>query len=319
MDKETEKLITIVLPVYNRASIVMRTLASIEAQSSRDFRLVIVDNGSSDNTYEVLTKWVESHRDSSFSPILLREPKPGASAARNCGLAEVMTEYVMYFDSDDEMRSNHIARISDHLRRFPQTDLLRWNISMIDSDGWLSTTDKRFHDEMQLHLMHGTLATQRFAVRTSIAKSVGGWNEQLKIYLDLEIGVRLIATGCKISKLNGEPTVVVHHSEECISGNSYSSRTKEIAETLDAIEKILREGERADDMPILNAKRAIVAGHLKREKNHEESSRFLQKSLESASRKEQLYQKMVFRTVRIFGKGGCFVALKLMGKKVEKC
>lgn len=314
----TEKLITVVLPVFNRASIVVRTLDSIEAQTSKDFKLVIVDNASTDNTFEVLTKWVNTHSDSSFQPTLLSESTPGASAARNCGLAAVETPYVMFFDSDDEMRFNHIERIAAHLRRFPNTDLLRWNVSTIDDDGWLTTSDKHFHDEMQLHLMHSTLATLNYAVRTDICRDIGGWNQSISTFDDLELGVRLIASGCKIQKLHGEPSVIIHHSNECISGNDYSSRANEISKALDAIEDTLRNHDRTYDIRILNAKRVIVASHLKREKNIDSSKKFLTKALNSAIGKDRAALYAVYHTVRLFGKGGCFVALKLIGKKVEK-
>ena len=318
MDMERGKLITVVVPVYNRAEIVMRTLASIKAQRSEDFSLVIVDNASTDNSAEVLAEWVNAHSDSSFMPKLLTESTPGASAARNCGLNAVTTPYVMFFDSDDEMRPTHIERIANHIKQFPETEILRWNTSTIDSDGWQITKDDHFHDEMQLHLMHSTLATQRFVVRTDIIKSVNGWNESLSTFDDVDMGVRLVGTGSKIRKLNGEPTVLMHHSEECISGNSYSERTEEMDQALTCIETYLTDAERAEDLRILNAKRAILAAHLKREKNESASEKMLKKALNGVAAGDRKYIQAVYQTVKLFGKGGCFVALKLMGKKVEK-
>ena len=318
MDMERGKLITVVVPVYNRAEIVMRTLASIKAQRSEDFSLVIVDNASTDNSAEVLAEWVNAHSDSSFMPKLLTESTPGASAARNRGLNAVTTPYVMFFDSDDEMRPTHIERIANHIKQFPETEILRWNTSTIDSDGWLITKDDHFHDEMQLHLMHSTLATQRFVVRTDIIKSVNGWNESLSTFDDVDMGVRLVGTGSKIRKLNGEPTVLMHHSEECISGNSYSERTEEMDQALTCIETYLTDAERAEDLRILNAKRAILAAHLKREKNESASEKMLKKALNGVAAGDRKYIQAVYQTVKLFGKGGCFVALKLMGKKVEK-
>lgn len=315
---EKDKLITVVIPVYNRAQIVLRTLESIKAQTSTDFRLVIVDNASTDNTLDVLTKWVESHSEYPFQPTLLTESKAGASAARNCGLKRVNTRYVMFFDSDDEMRPTHMARISDHLRRFPETELLRWNTSMIDPDGWLTTQEKRFHDEMQLHLLHSTLSTQRFVVCTHIMNQIGGWDENLSTFDDVEMGVRLIASGCKIKELHGEPTVLIHRSEESITGPDYTSRIEEIKLSLNKIETILRENELSEDLRILNAKRAIVAGHLKREKNNRQAQSLLEQAQKSANSGDRPYLRLVYHTIRIFGKGGCFLALKLMGKKREK-
>lgn len=314
----TDRLITLVVPVRDRAAVVGRTLDSIAAQTSRDFRLVLVDNASTDATPEVLARWVKAHASDPFSPVLLSESKPGASCARNRGLAAADTPYVMFFDSDDEMRPDHIARIADHLRRFPDIDLLRWDVTIIDDDGWSSVKSPRFHDEMQLHLLHGSLATQRYVARTSLVRHAEGWNETLSTFDDLELGVRLIAAASKIRQLHGEPTVVIHRSAQSISGPDYSSRYREISLALDAIESTLHSLERHDDLRILAARRAILAAHFLREGHRDKADAMLARAMDSADGFDRLHLRTIHRITRLLGRGGSYAALKLMGKKPEK-
>ena len=95
--------ITIIVPVYNRAHLVGATLDSIAAQTLRPIHLVLVDNNSQDNTLKVLLDFKKRHQSDDFKVTVLQETRRGAAAARNCGLQEATTEWVMFFDSDDLM------------------------------------------------------------------------------------------------------------------------------------------------------------------------------------------------------------------------
>ncbi|MDE6573922.1 MAG: glycosyltransferase family 2 protein, partial [Muribaculaceae bacterium] len=92
--------LSIIIPVYNRESIVLRTLESVERQTLRPLKLILVDNGSSDGTLAVLEQWRQEHAAPGFEVEVYSEPVPGACAARNKGLAVADTEFVMFFDSD---------------------------------------------------------------------------------------------------------------------------------------------------------------------------------------------------------------------------
>ncbi|MDE5837351.1 MAG: glycosyltransferase family 2 protein, partial [Paramuribaculum sp.] len=121
------ELITIVLPVRNRAELLPRTLRSIAAQSLRPLKVIAVDNGSTDSTAEILSKWAQEVAPSGIDVTVLSEEKPGASAARNRGLAEVTTPYVMFFDSDDEMLQGHLERLIVGIKNHPHTELFGWS------------------------------------------------------------------------------------------------------------------------------------------------------------------------------------------------
>lgn len=315
-----DQLITIVIPVRNRAGIITRTLDSIVRQDCRDFRLVVVDNASTDDTKDVVNNWIAGHRSCGISIELLDEPHPGASAARNRGLAATDTPYVMFFDSDDEMRSNHLSRITAELRRRPDTELLRWDVGILDPDGWLHVKSPHFHDEIQLNILHGSLSTIRYVVRTDLLRAAGAWNEDLSTWDDMELGNRLLISGVAVSKLNGEPSVVIHITPDSITGSSYSERIESMTRALDAIERTLRESPEADAdyLNTIDSRRAITAAILTREGNIKAAKSLMATALNGHRRSERTKLRLIKTFSRVFGRGGSMLALFLFGKKAEK-
>jgi hypothetical protein len=85
---------SIVIPTYNRLSLLQRTLASVRRQSHADFEIIVVDDGSTDATRE----WLASHGGSLR---VFEQPNRGPGAARNVGARAARGEYVAFLDSDD--------------------------------------------------------------------------------------------------------------------------------------------------------------------------------------------------------------------------
>ena len=164
--------LTIVIPVYNRAGIVGRTLESVQRQTLRPLRVVLVDNNSTDATPEVLRAWKEHAEGPGLEIILIDESRAGAAAARARGLREVTTPYTMFFDSDDLMAPSHAARA---LKALKQTgaDIVGWDVDFISHRG--KPERRRFYESDTLWhtLMHGSMATQRYAARTDLFRRAG--------------------------------------------------------------------------------------------------------------------------------------------------
>lgn len=99
--------ISIIIPVFNRESLIKATIDSIKAQSYRDFECLLIDDHSSDNTVNVMEKVVED--DVRFK-VLKRQPDylKGPSGCRNMGLDIATGTYIQFFDSDDLMHPDHL-------------------------------------------------------------------------------------------------------------------------------------------------------------------------------------------------------------------
>ena len=101
-DKKENVLISVVLPTYNRARCLSRSINSVLNQTFSNLELIIVDDGSTDNTREL----VESFSDPRIRYIY--QENAGACAARNHGINEALGTYIAFQDSDDEWRKDKL-------------------------------------------------------------------------------------------------------------------------------------------------------------------------------------------------------------------
>lgn len=235
MSAEPKVAVTIVVPLYQRAAVVERTLDSVAAQTYRPLRLIIVDNGSTDGSLEVATRWAATHRAADFQIDVVSEPRRGAAAARNRGLAMVNSAWTMFFDSDDCMAPNHLASAMAMVAARPKAELVGWDVRYHSAVGRSSVkpfepTDIQYHN-----LMHGSLATLRYFARTELFRRAGGWNEQAAVWDDIELGCRLLALNPVVVKRRGSPMVDVYHSPESITGSSRSRNLEAALHTLSLI------------------------------------------------------------------------------------
>jgi glycosyltransferase involved in cell wall biosynthesis len=103
--KEVNPKVTVIIPTYNRAHLIKRAIKSVLNQTFQDFEIIVVDDGSTDNTEEV----VKSFNDLRIKYIK-HQKNLGASAARNTGIKNSKGEYIAFLDSDDEWLSEKLER-----------------------------------------------------------------------------------------------------------------------------------------------------------------------------------------------------------------
>jgi len=102
-------LVSVIIPTYNRADLIIETLDSIAKQTYRPIELIIVDDGSTDNTKKLLENWADKHDEGQqLRAKFLFETNKGAPAARNLGLTHSHGEFIQFLDDDDVLSPKKI-------------------------------------------------------------------------------------------------------------------------------------------------------------------------------------------------------------------
>lgn len=217
-----------------------RTLDSLAAQTRRPDEVILVDNASTDSTPAVLREWAGRMCGEGWRVKVIREPRKGASRARQTGLEHTATAYVMFFDSDDVMERDHISLIARDFESDPCLDLTVWNVGYRLRPGAAESRRRILPGHpVENHMVQGLLCTAAYAVRTSLIRRAGGWNPAIGGWDDWELGLRLLLQepGIKIDK---KVRVHVTVQEESISGTGYLHRHGDWERTLDAAERTAR-------------------------------------------------------------------------------
>jgi glycosyltransferase involved in cell wall biosynthesis len=188
--------VSVVVPAYNIAGYLAATLRSLTTQTYKNFEVLIVDDGSTDETAQVAHGFAANYEN--FH--LLKKPNGGLSSARNFGIAAAKGEYIALLDGDDLYRSKKLARHVAVLDSNPQVGVVYSASQAMRDDGgrtWFSLSGKPVAEDPLEALLcknfvgHGSNAM----FRRSLVDQVGGFDESLVSVEDLDFWLRLAETG----------------------------------------------------------------------------------------------------------------------------
>lgn len=182
--------VSVIIPTYNRAPMVVEAVESVRAQSFRDFELIVVDDGSSDATPELLAPYGDTLR-------LLRQENRGVSAARNLGLASARGTFIAFLDSDDLWHRDKLSVQTSYLRTFPSAALCHTEEIWV-RDGTRVNPGKR-HAKAEgkafLRLLRDSLISpSAVMIRRSVLEAAGGFDESLPACEDYALWLKISLT-----------------------------------------------------------------------------------------------------------------------------
>lgn len=134
-------MISIAIPLYNKANTIERTVASVLAQTVSDWELIVIDDGSSDNGPALVKRFDDSRIR------LVTQANAGVSAARNHGVELASSTVVAFVDADDYWDSEHLANLGQLVSQFPDASIFASAYFMVDEEGQVRKT--RLHDEQK--------------------------------------------------------------------------------------------------------------------------------------------------------------------------
>ncbi len=184
------KKVSVIIPTYNRASKITASINSVLQQTYSELELLIVDDGSTDNTQEV----IEAIADSRVRYIKLPQ-NMGASGARNAGVAYAESDIIAFEDSDDLWRPEKLEKQMDYWQQHPEFSMIYCPYHMHGQEGLYRVPDKDWKGEFEGDifpwlLMRNTVGTPTMLMYKDAFVDVGGFDTSLRAMEDWEFAVR---------------------------------------------------------------------------------------------------------------------------------
>ena len=117
MKEKQVNLITIIIPTYNSSDFLQRSLNSLVNQSSKNFDIIISDDGSTDDTLSILSSYKSIFQKKNINFMIIANKHMGPGNARNQGIIKSNTEWLAFLDSDDSWQNDKIEILQHHINK----------------------------------------------------------------------------------------------------------------------------------------------------------------------------------------------------------
>lgn len=194
---------SVIIPLYNKALYVNKAVSSVIDQTFKDFELVVVDDGSADDSLCVAKDALKS---SGLNYQLLHQENSGVSKARNTGVAISHGNYLCFLDADDWWGPTFLQRMDWLINEYPEAGIYgtnyyyvkngRQRICVTTAETGYINYCKAYAEKLQMPLWTGATCIPR-----SIFEEMGGFNPQLKLGEDFCLWIK-IALKHKVAFLN---------------------------------------------------------------------------------------------------------------------
>ena len=266
-------MVSLIIPVHNRKELLPRLFQSIRDIKGCKVELILVDNNSEGDTHDILQAFVDEMNGGAgnITATLLSETKPGAAAARNRGLDAATGEYIYFFDSDDEISPDMLAK-AEALAQKEDVDAVALQVNYISPEGKVTPRHIIRSTDPCHQIVANNFATVSLFLRRSFAVANARWNEDLRYWIDFEWAFRILLAKPTVAWLDGAYHRIHQHNDS-ITGTRFADRVEGILATHNAIEKDVVECEsskvRKFTLRSLNSRKALYAGHVRHEGNRQ--------------------------------------------------
>jgi len=212
-------LVSIIIPTYNRAHYLKEAISSVHQQSYRPIECIIVDDGSTDHTAEVVED-LEKLTSDNFMIKYVLQNNSGAQVARNSGTELASGDFIQYLDSDDLLYPDKLSNQVRFLEEHPECDGVfgDWEKGQLSDKELI----KGFISENLIgqFLTDRCIANFSFLMRTEIVKKTGHWDPDIKRNQEIDFHVRALLKGARFSYLPGKTGLWRTHNEVRIANST---------------------------------------------------------------------------------------------------
>lgn len=227
---------SIIIPTYNRANRISKAIDSVLSQTYSDFELIIVDDGSTDNTKEV----VSSYKDERI--VYIYQENAERSAARNNGINHTKGEFICFLDSDDYYLDNHLRELHSTILKNNSKKALYYTGMLITSEGTGVTYGKQMLISSKLHpvkfiWMYFILINSVCVHRDIFSKH--SFNEAFSVWEDTHLWLR-IAAEYSFIQIPVYTTVQVIHNTGTVEENFANVKIETVNQYIYAVEDLFQ-------------------------------------------------------------------------------
>jgi glycosyltransferase involved in cell wall biosynthesis len=255
-------LVSVVIPAFNVAPYIGQTLRSVSEQTCSDLEVIIVDDGSTDSTRDV----VASIPDSRVR--LTSQPNAGVSHARNRGIALARGEYLHLLDGDDFLHPRALERLTDALEHRPLAIAAYGTFIKVLENNAPQPRQKPLHryrypsgDILSRIIEDNILLIGSVLLRTRVARQAGGFNPRIRLCEDWEFWCRVASHG-DFAFIGNVPEVMYVRLRRASSSRGLALNWENFQPAIDAVLNSSQLRQRFRPGEWTDMSRRVLASHL---------------------------------------------------------
>ena len=189
---DTISKISVIVPLYNKESTIGKTIHSVLSQDYRDYELLIINDGSTDNSLKIVSE-IKDERIRIHT-----KPNGGVSNARNCGIKLANGDYIFFLDADDIITSNCLSLLMTLAEKYPEAYVFLSNFISLSASG----QEKKYCRETKQKLISNNFKafwetkifprTGSMLIKRQCFEKIESFNPNISVFEDLELTLRLL-------------------------------------------------------------------------------------------------------------------------------
>jgi len=228
-------MVSIIIPTYNYAHYLNETLQSVSEQTYTNWECIVIDDGSTDNTSEIVNEFIK--KDNRFQ--YKHQQNKGVSAARNLGIKTSKGDYIQFLDGDDLLQTNKIKSQIEIFNKEPTVDIVYNDVRFFDDgnskllrpslknnkpDDWLPKFSAKGKAIVEAFSKINFLVMNSPLIKKSTFEKVGYFDQTMKALEDWDFWMRCALENCFFYYNGNENTFALVRSHQ----GSLSTETKKM-------------------------------------------------------------------------------------------